>query len=274
MPLTLAYRPGTTLPVEADAIAADRLAGLSAEEAARRPILVGNQFRPLGELFSVAGDARDGLVIVQGDLRGVRRIGQGMASGTLRVEGDAGDHLGEEMTGGTIEVLGSAGDWAGASMRGGLIRVRGDAGDFLGSAGPGEPVGMRGGAILVEGAVGIDAGLAMRRGLIAVGGAAGIGLGRGLVAGSIFAFGPVDRLAGAGMKRGTIALFGSPVTELLVTFRHACRFRPPFLGVYLKQLASWGFPLPGGLAPLPVCDRYNGDLLEGGKGEILRMVSG
>jgi formylmethanofuran dehydrogenase subunit C len=271
MPLTLTWLAATRLPNEANALRPDRLAGLTANEVARVRIPVGNTTAAVGELFRIEAKGDDGRLVLRGDLRGTRRIGQGMTAGELLVEGDAGDHVGAGMSGGTIEVRGSVGHGAGAAMRGGLLRIAGGAGDGLGAARPGERLGMREGVILVEGPVGTDAGLAMRRGLIAVRGAAGAGLGRDMVAGSIFAFGPVGRLVGAGMKRGTIALFHPEFPPLLPTFRLACRYRPPFLAVYLRRLAAWGFAVPE-LTPSAAFERYNGDLLSLGKGEILGMV--
>ena len=268
MPLTLRWRSSTTLPVDGDGLRPDALSGLDAAEVARRPILVGNARAELGELFEVEGELADNHLVVVGDLRGLRRLGAGMASGTLTVRGDAGPGLGEGLIGGLVEVFGAAGDGAFAAMRGGLARVRGAAGDGLGGALPGAGLGMRDGVILVDGPVGADAGLAMRRGLIAVAGAAGPGFGRSLVAGSLFAFGPVGEGPGAGMKRGTIALFDdSAPPGLPVTFRLACRFRPPIATLYLKRLQGWGFPVPP-RAFAGAFDRYNGDLIEGGQGEV------
>ena len=162
---------------------------------------VGNGSAELGELFSVwRGEAADGRLILEGDLRHVRRIGRGMASGEIAIDGDVGPGLGQGMLSGTISVVGAVGNSAGAAMRGGMIRIKGSAGDNLGGSDSGARAGMREGVILVEGAIGHDAGLAMRRGLIAVTGPAGDGLGRGMIAGSIFAFGSVDIGLGAGMK--------------------------------------------------------------------------
>ena len=267
MPLTLRWADATTLPVDGDGLRPDLLAGLSAAEFARRPILVGNAPAEVGELFRAEGDPADGHLVIEGDLRRLRRLGAGMASGTLTVRGDAGPGLGAGMEGGTVEVSGSVGDGAFAAMRGGLARVRGAAGDGLGGAMPGARAGMREGVILVEGPVGADAGLAMRRGLIAVLGRAGPGFGRGLIAGSLFAFGPVGPHPGAGMKRGTLALFDEAAPDLLPTFRYACRYRPPIATVYLRRLAAWGFPVPP-RAFAGTFGRYNGDLIEHGQGEV------
>lgn len=265
MPLTLRWRDATRLPVEAQTLRPDGPAPLPSAH-----IPYGNGTAELGDLFQIEGDGGDGHLILEGDLRSLRSVGQGMASGRLTIQGDVGPGLGMQMSGGLIEVDGTVGDWAGAEMRGGRLYVRGSAGRFLGSALPGSRLGMRDGVILVEGDVGDDAGLAMRRGLIAVSGAMGDDLGHGLVAGSIFAFGAVGARAGAGMKRGTLALFGlgDTLPGLPPGFVPSGRYRPPFLTIYLRQLAAWGFPVPAS-AFTGEPERYNGDLVVKGQGEAL-----
>ncbi|HEV3121556.1 MAG TPA: formylmethanofuran dehydrogenase subunit C [Isosphaeraceae bacterium] len=268
MPLQLTWSAATDLPVEAGWLRPDSLMSLSTAEVARLHLAVGNATAEVGELFKVEGQGADGCLVVVGDLRRLARLGSGMASGQLTIEGEAGDHLGAAMNGGTITVNGSAGDWTGAELRGGLIRIKGSVGHFLGAAYPGSRRGMRSGTILVDGSAGNDAGLSMRRGLIAIGGSAGDCLGRSLIAGSLFAFGPIGAYAGAGMKRGTLALFGNKPPDLLPSFPFAGGFRPVFLALYLRQLCAWSFPVPTS-AFAGSFDRYNGDLVEGGQGEIL-----
>lgn len=273
MPLTLSWTNATTLPVASDALRADRLAGLSASEAAALPARIGNQPATLGDLFRIEGDSGDGPVRLEGDLRHVRGIGSGMSSGSLMIEGDVGPSLGAAMTGGSITLIGSASAWAGAEMRGGCLHIRGSTADYLGAAEPGSRRGMRDGMILVEGSVGSEVGLAMRRGLIAVTGPSGPGLGRGMIAGTILSLGSVGRLAGSGMKRGTLALIDpGPDFEPLATFAASGRYRFPFLAVYLRTLRDQGFPIPPGLESRAF-DRYNGDLLDGGQGEILTLAA-
>ena len=271
MPLTLRWKDATRLPVEAETLRPDALMGLSAEEIARMRLPLGNTSAEVGELFTVQGIPDDGHLVFEGNLRPVRGIGAGMASGRITVTGEVGPRAGLAMSGGELLIDGSAGVWAGAEMTGGFLRITGDAADGLGSALPGSRVGMREGVILVNGSVGEEAGLAMRRGLIAVRGRAGLGLGRAMVAGSVFAFGPVADLAGMGMKRGTIALFGlnDPTDpNLLPTFAPSGRERPPFLTIYLKQLRAWGFNVPDAVFSGQFA-RYNGDRAEGGQGEVL-----
>jgi formylmethanofuran dehydrogenase subunit C len=273
--LRLQWRDATRLPVAAEGLLPATLAALAPAERALWSVRVGNRPVPLAELFRIEGSIDDGHLVLEGDLRQLRRLGHGMAAGTLSIRGDVGAELGAEVAGGTIDLEGSAGDWAGAQMRGGVLRIRGNAGNFLGAAFPGSRTGMRDGVILVHGNAGDDAGLAMRRGLIAIGGRTGSGPGRAMIAGSIFAFGPLGSRAGAGMKRGTLALFGPgepPAPDLLPTFVPSGRFRPPFLTIYLSRLKEWGFAVP---EPAFSCllDRYNGDLVNRGQGEVLIAVA-
>ncbi|WP_422925296.1 formylmethanofuran dehydrogenase subunit C [Singulisphaera sp. PoT] len=274
MPLTLRWRATTRLTIDATGLVPENLAGLSSSEISSLALPIGNGKAEIGELFVVEGDLADGHLVLEGDLQNVRRIGRKMASGTLTVKGDVGTEAGAEMTGGMLTIAGNVGHWAGAEMRGGLIRIKGNAGDYLGSAFPGSRLGMRDGVILVEGDAGVDVGHIMRRGMIAVGGRSGDGLGRGMVAGSIFTFGEVGRRLGAGMKRGTLALFGAGTKieeSLLPTFVPSGHLRPPFLNLYLKRLMEWGFPVPEATFSGRL-QRYNGDLVEGGQGEILAAI--
>ena len=270
VPLVLSWKGPIGRAVDGDDLRPETLM-VAAADAARRMVPAGNSMVALGDLFRIEGDGGDGHLIWEGDLRPVRGLASGMATGRVEVRGDAGPRLGTGMLGGSIEVTGSSGHWAGAEMRGGLIHIRGDAGDFLGAALPGSRLGMRDGIILVDGGAGDDVGLSLRRGMIAVGGRLGEGAGRGLVAGSIFGFGPVGRGLGSGMKRGTLALFGLDDPDdfdLPPTFEPSGTFRPPFLTIYLDRLRALGFPVPEAAFTAPI-RRYNGDRVEGGRGEIL-----
>ncbi len=270
--LRLRYRGTTTIPVEAECLTPDNLAGKSLQEIAALPVQFGNASAPLGDFFSVEGDSVDKEIVIEGDCGGVKRIGAGMASGRLAVRGNVGMHVGAEMTGGEIHVYGRAGDWAGAEMGGGRIHVRGDAGHLAGAAYRGAAVGMRGGVILIEGNAGNEVGAHMRRGLIAVGGDAGEFVGVSLIAGGVFVFGRTGPRPGAGMKRGTLA-FGGQAAGLLPSFRYDCDYRPVFLNLYLHRLREWNFPVDERLFR-GSWRRYSGDLIEMGKGEVLHWREG
>jgi len=271
--IVLTLRAMSDVPVEADSITPDRLAGRTRAEIEQLPVLEGNRPARLADFFTVAGEADDG-VRVEGDCSRVKHIGRGMREGRIEIEGDAGMHLGAEMRGGTIVVRGSVGDWAGAEMRGGRLHVTGDAGHLLGAAYRGSVRGMRGGTIVVEGTAGNEVGCAMRRGLIAVGGGVGDFAGVMMLAGTLFVFGPFGLRTGAGMKRGAIVAHGEAVEppKLLPTFRFDCEYAAPWVPLYLRALRESGLRIPD-LAPDGLYRRFSGDFTELGKGEILVWTS-
>lgn len=268
MSLTLRWKGATNLPVEGESLRPDGFAGLTTHEVAGRHLLVGHTEVEVGDLFAVSGDARDGAMLLEGDMRHISRIGRGMSGGSLAIQGTVGTGLGQGMLGGSITLDGSAEDSTGMGMRGGILRIRGTAGNNIGGCEPGARLGMRGGVILLDGDAGHDAGHMMRRGLIAVSGRCGDGFGRGLVAGSLFAFGSVGTSLGLGMKRGTIALFGADHPQIGPGFTPSGRDRPTFVTIYLKRLGEWGFPVAQ-RAFVGTMTRYNGDRAERGQGEVL-----
>jgi formylmethanofuran dehydrogenase subunit C len=265
--LRLTYTHNTCIPIEAECLTPDQLAGKSALEIARLPVQHGNAQAPLGEFFRVEGDARDGELVLSGDCSRVKLAGAGMTGGRLTIEGNIGMHVGAEMQGGSLEVLGNAADWAGAEMRGGTLRIRGDAGHLVGGCYRGGRSGMKGGTIIVDGNAGNEIGNCLRRGLIAIGGNVGDFTGVSMIAGTILVFGEAGIRLGAGMKRGTIAAFGK-APQLLPTFRYASRLEPLFLRLYFRRLREAGFPVSPQLDTAS-CRLFCGDLVALGKGEVL-----
>ncbi|MFV0445276.1 MAG: formylmethanofuran dehydrogenase subunit C [Planctomycetaceae bacterium] len=270
MPLTLALRATTSIPLEVDTIVSGTVRQQSSDEVLRTRIQRGNKQVELGEFFSATGSAADDETIVwQGDCSKVKLIGSKQSQGTMRIEGNAGMHLGAEMTGGEIICTGDASDWVGAEMKGGRITVLGNAGHLVGSVYRGGRKGMTGGEILVHGQAGNEIGHTMRRGLIAVGGRCGDAVGVGLIAGTVLVFGEPGIRHGISQKRGTIVFFNpGPQLDILPTFRSACTYRPLFLQLYLKHLQTAGFPVPDDCFSSRYL-RYCGDLLEIGRGELL-----
>jgi formylmethanofuran dehydrogenase subunit C len=269
MTLTLTLREQPTVPLEAEVLSPDRLAGLGREEIEALPVWLGNERTRVGEFFAVSGAGHD--VRIDGDVSRVKFIGAGMSTGRLTVAGDVGMHAGAGMRGGELLVAGDAGDWAGAGMRGGRLVVQGAAGRQLGGAYAGERAGMRGGEIVVHGDAGAEAGAGLRRGLIAVAGRVGDTAGLRMLAGTIVALGGLGARAGAGMRRGSIVTM-APTTPL-ATFVFSCIYRPPFLSLYLRRLRALGLAvsdeqLDGRYA------RWCGDSLELRRGEILILEAG
>lgn len=260
--LTLTLKDLPTVPLEAECLSPDRIAGLSPDAVRSLPVLLGKRTLRLDDFFTVEGDPGDELEL-SGDLTKVKWIGRGMTRGRIRIRGNTGMHLGAYMTGGTIDVTGHATDWVGGEMNGGTIHIHGNAGGQLGCAYRGSPSGMNGGTILVEGDAGIELGMRMKRGLIGVRGKVRDFAGLQMKGGTIVLMGGAEIRTGAWMTRGTIIAL-APV-KLMPTFAYACTYRPAFLRLYSRHLATLGFTLPqdGGYR------RYIGDAAVPGKGELL-----
>lgn len=262
----------TTVPLEVEGIVPDTIRELSLAEIEQLPAMHGNRKIKLADAFRITGDASDERMEWSGDLSGVHWLGTKMRQGEIQVAGDVGRHLGSELYGGQIHVAGSAGDWVGGEMHGGLIHVRGRAGHLVGAAYRGSARGMSQGTILIDGDVGNELGHTMRRGLIAVGGNAGDLVGFNMLAGSLLVFGDAGIRPGANMRRGTIGLLGDHPPKLLPTYRLAARQSPVVMELIFRQLQADGFEVPGRLADCQF-DFYNGDLLAGGRGEVILLAA-
>ncbi|MBA4066728.1 MAG: formylmethanofuran dehydrogenase subunit C [Isosphaera sp.] len=272
MGLKLTLRAASPIPLEVDGITPERVAGLSPLDVAKLPVQHGNRSEPLGEHFAVTDRVttapRRADIQFAGDTRAVKGIGAGMAGGFVYVEGHVGMHAGAGMAGGELVIDSGAGDWLGAEMAGGEIEVRGSAGDQVGAAYRGSRRGMTGGSIFIRGNAGDELGLLMRRGLIVVQGGCGEFAAASMIAGTVVLLGKVGGRLGAGMTRGTVVCAAEP--RLPVSFRLAGEYRPTFLPLYAAELRRLGVTLPPGFGAGPVrC--YRGDLLTGGRGEVLVM---
>jgi len=261
--LTLKEQPA--VPLEAESISPDVMAGLGHEALQALPVFLGKRRRRLADFFEIEGAASDEISI-RGDLRRVKWIGRGMTRGRVTVDGNVGMHLGSAMKGGTIEVTGDVADWLGAEMAGGLIRIRGNAGGQVGAAYRGGARGMNQGTILIEGSAGIEVGMRMRRGIIVVAGPVRDFAGLQMKGGTIFLLGGAEIRTGAWMTRGTIVSL-TPI-PLLPTFTYACLYEPTFLRLYARHLETLGFALPHETGD-GTYRRYTGDTSGLGKGEIL-----
>ncbi len=270
---------GLTIPLEAEVISPDVIAGKTLREVEELRVYHGNRAETLGEYFEVEGEVapnpEEQLIVVDGDVPWVKYIGAGMTAGRVVVRGDAGMHLGSKMAGGEIVVEGSVGDWAGAEMAGGFIRIRGDAGDLLGAAYRGSPEGMRGGCIYVEGSAGYETGTGMRRGLIVIGGDAAPFTGAHMNGGVIFIFGRAAKRLGAQMRgNGSLIICLGEVEELLPTFVYDTTYTPTFMRIYLKTLSEKLGIKRAEEYIGRAFRRYRGDRAVGGDGEILIVERG
>ncbi len=263
--LTIRSRLTDRIPVSFAGLTTTALASKAAPEIQRKLVWQGNRQLPMAELFEVAGDPSDLKWRLEGDFSAVHHVAAELSDGQVHVAGDVGRYAGQTMRGGTLTVEGDAGDWLGAEMLGGRVVVAGDTGNHAGAALPASKVGMRGGQIVVRGSVGDYAAEAMRRGWVTVLGDCGEWAGYRMRAGTLMVFGACGSRPGASMRRGTLALLGA-VAELLPTFRYACDYEPQALALMLRALSAQG--VDTGQVGTRVA-LYNGDLLEGGRGELL-----
>ena len=258
------------LPLEAERLRPDSLEQTTLDEIYALPLLYGNQTAEAGEFLrgeiQETGDAPGVSLILRGDFRRVKRLGQGMQSGELIIEGSCGFHTGAEMGGGRITIRGDAGDWLGAHMTGGVIRVEGSAGHWAGASYRGKTQGMRGGAIIIHGNAGRMTGTKMRGGLIVVNGDCLDFPGYDMNAGTILIAGRSGRHIGSGMVRGTIIVREGH--DLLPTFYRDCTYQPPFWQLMRSYIEAQGLVLDGWDADC-FFDRYSGEAMTGGKGEVL-----
>lgn len=245
MSLTLTLRSGITERIDASSITP------GATDFARLPCWIGRQRVPLGDLFQIAGEPSND-VVVKGELRRVDGFGTGMSGGMLTIEGDVGDAVG-------------------VAMSGGVITIRGSAGNRLGAPLPGASRGMTGGEIIVTGNVGTNAARRVRRGLVVVGGDAGEGAAHAMIAGTILVAGKLGAGAGLWSKRGSVIVLGG--VEIPPTYRYACTYRPPYLRVLLRYLQRVRqFALDARFVTGRY-KRFTGDVADVGKGEILEWTT-
>lgn len=271
MPLALSLRViGDPPPLSIDlgGILPERLVSLPLPAIARLPVLADGRSCELGTLFEVSGDPADAVIECRGDFSRVHRVAAGMRSGAIRTTGPVGRHAAAGMSGGRLDVAGDAGDWLAAELAGGEIHVAGNVGDNLAAALPGSPIGMRGGLVTVGGHAGSLAGARLRRGIVAIAGGCGDAAGFEMRAGSVVIGGDVGRQPGLGMRRGSvIALATRP--EPPATFRRGAAWRPGFLPLLLTRLVAAGFRPASAPQPPGGWQQWHGDMLAGGRGEIL-----
>jgi formylmethanofuran dehydrogenase subunit C len=207
-----------TFPITADCINPDIFQGKKTAEISKLPVHEGNKQCKLSDLFKIEEDAAEAIITINGDVSQVRRIGAGMKTGEIIINGNVGMHLGEKMAGGKITVNGDAAQWAGASMKKGLIEIHGNAGDYLASPYRGSTEGMKGGKIVVDGDVGADSGTYLHGGLIKIkGNNVGQFLGFHMSDGTIHVEKNATTRLGANMTGGKIVVSGV-VEEVMPSF--------------------------------------------------------
>ncbi len=212
---------GSNIAIEAESICPDQIAGKTLDEIGELPVWRGNKELKLCDLFDITGEAAPDpadLVVHVISETPLKRIGQGMSTGKIIIEGKAGMHLAQDMSGGEVVVNGDVDDWAFSQMIGGTALVKGNAGHYLGAAGWGEWRGNSGGQIIVEGDTGNEVGAWFSGGIIEIKGNVGEFLGVHMKKGSITVHGNVNPRVGAQMTGGQIILFTHP-DEILSGFK-------------------------------------------------------
>ena len=208
-----------TFPVNAECINPDIFHGKDITEIANLKLFEGNKPKKLSDLFKIEeNNAASPTITINGDISEVRKIGTGMKTGEILINGNVGMHLGEKMAGGKITVNGDAWQWAGSAMKKGLIEIHGNAGDYLASPYRGTTEGMKGGKIVVDGDVGNDSGAYLHGGLIKIkGNNIGQFLGFHMSDGTIHVEKNARSRIGANMTGGKIIVSGV-VEEVMPTF--------------------------------------------------------
>jgi len=207
-----------TFPVTAECINPEIFQGKDTAEIANLTIFEGNKQRKLRDLFKIEEDNVEATITINGDVSEVRKIGAGMKTGEIIINGNVGMHLGEKMAGGKIIVNGDACQWAGASMKKGLLEIHGNAGDYLASPYRGSTEGMKGGKIVVDGDVGADSGAYLHGGLIKIkGNNVGQFLGFHMSNGTIHVEKNATTRVGTNMTGGKIIVSGK-VEEVMPSF--------------------------------------------------------
>jgi len=264
MPIVFHLKRPPTVPLEAEVLSPDVVAGLSNAEIRTLTVYHGKRQLPLGEFFDVEGEKSSDLIL-DGALHKVRWVGRAMSQGSITIHGSVGMHLGAYMSGGRIEVHGNATDWIGAEMKNGFIHIHGSAGGQVGAAYRGSLRGMRGGTIIVDGSAGLEVGMRMRRGTIVIRGPARDFTGLQMKGGTIVLESGAEIRTGAWMNRGTIISL-KPL-QLMPTFAFAAQVHPLFIRLLDNHLRPFGVTLPG---PADGAYRhYSGDLAVSDKGEVL-----
>ena len=258
--IILTIKRELSLPVVADAICPDKLAGKSVEEMELIKIWEGNKQLALEEIFKVTETPKaseETTIRVVGNASKIRKIGSKTSSGSVIIEGNAGMYVGEGMTGGSILVTGDTGSWLGMRMKGGRIEVKGNTGDYVGAGYRGTDLGMKGGTIIIHGNAGNEVGCWMKNGNIRIYGNTGLFPGIHMSNGTILTERDCVGRAGAQMTGGKVIISGR-IPAILPSFA--------FEGIQEKTT----FGTEKILGPFYA---FSGDMNENGKGKVSLRVS-
>jgi formylmethanofuran dehydrogenase subunit C len=263
--LTFSLRAAPDQRLDLSHLIARNLAGKTVAEIERIEVGTTRIRVSAGDIFRIRkGDPET--ILIEGGAERFDRVGMGMSSGAIRVEGEVGVEAGRLMSGGQLTILGAAGPLTGSGMKGGTLTIEGDVGERLGGPLSGETVGMSGGVLHVRGDVGARAGDRLRRGFILIEGRAGAYAGSRMIAGTLAIGGEAGDLPGYLMGRGTI-LLGQGATLFSPTFGDCGEHDLVAAKLLSNYIAQTSVKLAS-LFRQPL-RRLAGDLAALGKGEIL-----
>lgn len=218
--ITLSLKAQNKIPIVADTVNPDNFAGKTEDEIKAVQVWYGNMQCPLSELFNVKVEGKDSAentkIVINGDASRVKRIGQGMSTGEIEINGNVDMHCGSNMKGGKITINGDADSWLGCEMKGGEIILNGNGGYYVGGGYRGEACGMKGGKITVNGNVRDFLGEHMCGGEIHVLGNAGL-LPAILNNGGTIVIEGSTEMPASEMKKGTVIIKGK-VKDLLPSY--------------------------------------------------------
>ncbi|AXI25935.1 formylmethanofuran dehydrogenase subunit C [Methanofervidicoccus sp. A16] len=235
MEIILTLREDITVPVELDALLPEKMQDMDVEEIKNIEVPQGRTTVKVGEIFDVKVIESDipKMTIKNSSIK-LKRVGEGMTTGEIVIEGDVGMHVGAEMKGGRIVVNGNADNWAGQGMKGGELIIKGNAGNYIGSAYRGGYKGMSGGLIVVEGNAGHEIGEHIVGGMIHIKGNVGYFVGIHAKGGIIRIDGDVPGRLGAEMIKGAIVVNGK-VSEVLPSFKYEGIVENPVIKIKKKD---------------------------------------
>ena len=262
--LTFSLKQELIQKLDVSPITPDKLSDKNIGEISATLLWYGKQQLRADNFFLISGLDTQNIVFDNCSAK-VDYMGNGMKTGRIIVNGNAGAFLAFQLQKGEVTLNGNAADFTACAMAGGLLLVNGNVGDYLGGALVGDRKGMRGGTVIVKGNAGERTGDQMRRGLILIEGNVGSYCGSRMLAGTIGVLGDVDDYIGYGMKRGTLLLTKTP--KLHATIQDCGTHTLPFLSLMFKSFRN----LPSKFSKINQnrVQRFAGDVGNDGKGEIL-----
>jgi formylmethanofuran dehydrogenase subunit C len=262
--LTFRSRGAPEQRLDLSCLTPQRLASKTEREISNIELQTTRRAVRVGDLFDLSNGSAEH-VVFEGGSEKFDRVGEGMNTGSITINGDVGNRAGREMAGGRLTINGNSGHWTASGMTAGLIVISGDVGDRLGGPLAGEVEGMNGGVVVVRGRAGARAADRLRRGVLIIEGDAGDDAGSRMLAGTLILCGSAGARTGYLMRRGTIVL-GASRGALGPTFVDCGRHELTthlLIAAYVREASPSSAELLRGSLR-----RFAGDTAVLGKGEI------